>query len=164
MIKALLYSTILALPLLVGCQDTVVGPGEAMLASASDLRIDGADQGGRPLSATLLGSSEVPGPGDPDGSGTAIVTLNQGQQQVCFRLEVEDIAPAFAAHIHVGAAGMNGPVVIGLAPPSDGSSTGCVSDVAPDLIRAIRKNPGDYYVNIHNADFPPGALRGQLGS
>ncbi len=118
--------------------------------------------GGRPLSADLTGAAEVPGPGDPDGSGTAHITLNQGAGEVCFELTVSDIAPAFGAHIHAGAAGVAGPVVVGLVPPSSGSSSGCVTDVDKDLIKAIRQNPADYYVNVHNADFPPGAVRGQL--
>ena len=118
--------------------------------------------GGRPLDTTLTGAAEVPGPGDPDGSGTAHITLNQGQGEVCFELTVQDIAPATAAHIHRGTADVAGPVVVGLAPPTDGSSSGCVTGVDRDLIKAIRQNPSDYYVNVHNADFPPGALRGQL--
>lgn len=119
------------------------------------------DQGGRPLSTTLTGAAEVPGPGDPDGSGTARITLNQGQGQVCFELTVEDIAPATAAHIHIGAVDVAGPVVVPLAPPTDGSSSGCIS-VDPTLIKAIRQNPENYYVNVHNAEHPAGALRGQL--
>jgi hypothetical protein len=117
---------------------------------------------GRQLSTTLTGAVEVPGPGDPDGSGTALITLNQGQGVVCFELTVEDIAPATAAHIHVGSAEVAGPVVIPLAAPTDGSASGCVSEVDADLIKDIRKNPQNYYVNVHNAEFPAGAVRGQL--
>lgn len=118
--------------------------------------------GGRPFSTELTGAAEVPGPGDPDGSGSAHLTLNQGQGEVCFHLVVEGIAPAAAAHIHVGAAGVPGPVVVPLAPPTSGESSGCVSGVDPELIKAIRQNPEGYYVNVHNVDFPAGALRGQL--
>lgn len=118
--------------------------------------------GGRPLTAELTGAAEVPNPGDPDGSGSAHVTLNQGAGEVCFELTVSDIAPAVAAHIHVGAAGVPGPVVVGLSPPTEGSSSGCVTGVDPDLIKAIRQNPEAYYVNVHNAEFPGGAVRGQL--
>ena len=118
--------------------------------------------GGRPLIAELTGAAEVPNPGDPDGSGSAHVTLNQGAGEVCFELTVSDIAPAVAAHIHVGAAGVPGPVMVGLSPPTEGSSSGCVTGVDPDLIKAIRQNPEAYYVNVHNADFPGGAVRGQL--
>jgi hypothetical protein len=74
---------------------------------------------------------------------------------------VSGIAPATAAHIHVGAAGVAGPVVVPLAPPT-GTSSGCVTGVSPELIKAITQNPQNYYVNVHNAEFPAGALRGQL--
>lgn len=117
---------------------------------------------GRPFSTTLTGAAEVPGPGDPDGTGSAHITLNQGQAEVCFELVVSGIEPATGAHIHVGTADVAGPVVVPLTPPTDGSSSGCVSDVDPELIKAIRQNPENYYVNVHNADFPAGALRGQL--
>ena len=120
-----------------------------------------AGESGRPLSATLTGAAEVPGPGDPDGSGAASITLNGGQGSVCFELIVSDIAPATAAHIHVAPAGVAGPVVVPLAPPTSGTSSGCVS-ADTDLIKAIKKNPAGYYVNVHNADFPAGAVRGQL--
>jgi glucose/arabinose dehydrogenase len=118
--------------------------------------------GGRPLTTLLSGDAEVPGPGDPDGSGTARITLNQGKREVCFELEVFDIAPAFAAHIHRGTVDVAGPAVVTLGAPTDGSSSGCVTGVARTLIKDIRQNPDGYYVNVHNADFPPGALRGQL--
>jgi hypothetical protein len=120
-----------------------------------------SQEGGRPLSATLTGAAEVPGPGDPDGSGEVHITLNQGQGLVCFQLSVADIAPATAAHIHVGPVGVAGPVVVGLTPPTSGSSSGCVS-ADLDLIKAIRQNPEEYYVNVHNSLFPAGAVRGQL--
>ena len=118
--------------------------------------------GGRPLSAVLLGENEVGG-GDPDGSGMAHVTLNQGQQEVCFNLSFENIATPTRAHIHQGAAGVNGGIVVAffdfVAPPP---SQGCVGDVDKDLIKEIRQNPEDFYVNIHNEGFPGGAIRGQL--
>jgi hypothetical protein len=119
-------------------------------------------QGGRPLTATLTGAAEVPGPGDPDGTGEAVITLNQGRGLVCFQLTVANIAPATASHIHRGSAGVAGPVVVGLTPPpSSGSSSNCVF-ADPDLIKEIRQNPENYYVNVHNAQFPAGAVRGQL--
>ncbi len=132
----------------------VAGPLLAVPAGAAD--------GGRPLSTVLTGAAEVPGPGDPDGSGTASLRVNPGQQQVCFELAVEDIAMALAAHIHVGAADVAGPVVVTLAAPSSGTSSGCV-DVDRALALAIIQDPDAYYVNVHNAEFPAGAVRGQLG-
>src|SRR6266496_4983677 len=122
-----------------------------------------ADSSGRKFTTTLTGAAEVP-PGDPDGSGTATITLNYGQGQVCWEITVSGITlPATAAHIHVAPAGVAGPVVVPLSPPdASGSSSGCVSGVDPDLIKAIIQNPEQYYVNVHNADFPAGAVRGQL--
>jgi hypothetical protein len=119
------------------------------------------DQGGRRLTTRLSGAAEVPGPGDPDGTGRAVITLNQGQGQVCFELTVSNIAPATAAHIHEGAVGQAGGVVVTLTPPTSGSSKDCVSASA-ELIKNIRQNPAGYYVNVHNQDFPDGAVRGQL--
>jgi len=118
--------------------------------------------GGRPLSTLLTGAQEVPGPGDADGSGTVDLTLNAGQGQVCWNLTVAGIDTATAAHIHRGENGEAGPVVVTLSAPADGSSDGC-ADADRDLIKEILQNPEQFYVNVHNAEFPSGAIRGQLG-
>ena len=122
-----------------------------------------AHAGGRPLSTPLTGPVEVP-PGDPDGSGTATFTVNPGLGEVCWNIEVQNITlPATATHIHLAPAGVAGPVVIPLtAPDASGVSNGCVA-VDPSLARAIVRDPANYYVNVHNTDFPAGAVRGQLG-
>lgn len=117
--------------------------------------------GGTPLYANLSGAEEVPGPGDQDGSGLARLRLNQGRGTICFELQVSGITTSTAAHIHSGASGVAGPVVVTLTAPISGVSQGCVS-VAKDLAKTIRKNPAGYYVNVHNAQFPAGAVRGQL--
>ena len=116
---------------------------------------------GRSLSTSLTGAAEVPGPGDPDGTGTATLTINPGLGQICYQLTVSGIAPATAAHIHVGTVTEAGPVVVPLEPPTDGTSSGC-AEVSRELALAILKSPSDYYVNVHNAEFPAGAVRGQL--
>jgi hypothetical protein len=122
-----------------------------------------ADFSGRKFTTALTGAAEVPGPGDPDGSGTAKIWLNPGQGEVCFVLTVSGVDPIAAAHIHAAPAGIAGPVVVPLnPPPTSGSSSGCVS-ADRDLINAIIQSPEQYYVNVHNAAFPAGALRGQLG-
>jgi hypothetical protein len=114
------------------------------------------------LVTSMTGEREVPGPGDPDGTGSATVRLNIHRQRVCYDLAVSDIAPATAAHIHIGRATVAGPVVVPLDPPTDGWSSGCAEGVDKGLIRAIIRHPNLYYVNVHNADYPAGAVRGQL--
>ena len=88
--------------------------------------------------------------------------LNPGRERICFTLEVSDIEPATAAHIHEAPAGSNGPVVVGMVAPTDGSSSGCVT-LDSEEIREIMADPELYYVNVHNAVYPGGAVRGQLG-
>jgi hypothetical protein len=126
-------------------------------------QVTAAKKGGPPLPTRLTGAAEVPGPGDPDGRGSAIIRLNAGQLKICFYLTVSNITlPAIAAHIHVGASTTFGNVVLTLvAPNASGVSFGCVSASA-DVINAIRANPSNYYVNVHTTDFPDGAIRGQL--
>ena len=133
----------------------------ALVGPASAARLGVADQGGRQLDTTLTGEEEVPGPGDPDGSGFATVTVNPGQGVLCYELSVSGIAPATAAHIHEAPPGEAGPVGVTLQPPTSGFSSGCV-EVSRALAKDILKNPSDYYVNVHNTEYPAGALRGQL--
>lgn len=120
-----------------------------------------AAEGGRKFTTELTGAAEVPGPGDPDGSGTARIILNHGQSRICYEITVSNIATPTAAHIHEAAADASGPVVVPLFMSSGGPLSDCV-DASRELIKEIIQNPGDYYVNVHNADFPPGAIRGQL--
>ncbi|HXH00092.1 MAG TPA: CHRD domain-containing protein [Sphingomicrobium sp.] len=120
-----------------------------------------ASDGGRKLQTSLTGAAEAPGPGDPDGRGTAAVTVNSGKRQICYTLSVRNITPATAAHIHEAAPGVAGPVKVTLRAPTNGRSSGCVT-VTRELALDILKDPGDYYVNVHNAAFPKGAVRGQL--
>ena len=127
-----------------------------------------ADDGGRPFSTAMNGANEAPGPGDADATGQAVLTLNQGLNEVCFQLSWTDIdGEVFAAHIHVGPAGSPGPIVVPLFTGSfagTDSASGCVENVDPALIKAIRHDPSAYYVNVHSRpNFPGGAIRGQLG-
>jgi hypothetical protein len=119
--------------------------------------------------AVLSGGNEV-GPtgqanaGDRNGYGTASVVV-VGPSQICFSIVVDQIGPPVAAHIHRGPAGVNGPIVVPLTtPPSGdpGTSSGCVPGLAAGLVTAIRTNPSQFYVNVHTAAFPGGAVRGQL--
>ena len=126
-------------------------------------------EGGRPFTVPLTGAAEVPGPGDPDASGTASLTLNQGQGTICLDIAWADVdGEVFAGHIHVGPADQAGPVVVTLFTGSfsgTDSVSGCVENVDGELIKAIRQNPDQYYVNVHSRpNFPAGAVRGQLAT
>ena len=121
---------------------------------------------GRSLSAELLGANEVgPAGGDPDGSGTANVTVNVGKGELCYSVSFRNIATPLFGHIHDADAGDNGGVVVTLAAiagAQGGVAAGCAT-VDRALLRDIVKDPSGYYVNVHTAEFPAGAIRGQLG-
>ena len=112
------------------------------------------------LQTELSGAEEVPGPGDPDGSGSATVIVIP-PDTICYVLTAEGIEPATAAHIHEGERGEAGPVVQGLEPPTYGVSGGC-TQADPALVSDLQENPDEYYVNVHNEEYPQGAIRGQL--
>ncbi|MCY7397182.1 MAG: CHRD domain-containing protein [Nocardioides sp.] len=116
-------------------------------------------QGGRPLTAALSGANEV-GSGDPDGSGTARVTVNPGKNRVCWDITVANIGGATRGHIHEAGAGANGPIVATFFENS-AKLQGCTTPTGTTA-REILKDPAGYYVNIHNTAFPAGAIRGQL--
>jgi len=118
--------------------------------------------GGTPgyVGAALSGAQEVP-PADPDGYGSSGFNIDVAKGRICYGLSVANIAPATAAHIHRAPAGSNGPVVIHLVPPTHRASAACTS-ASPALLQAILDTPSNYYVNVHNAQYPGGAVRGQL--
>ena len=129
--------------------------------------------------------------GDPDGRGefdvfsidnTATNPISVNTAVLCYNLQVKrvgelEMAPGNgrAAHIHKGKAGSNGPVLANLAWPQDGQAADCVDavsqqarfnnvgvDAAKAVIANILANPDAYCVNVHNAEYPAGAIRGQL--
>jgi hypothetical protein len=117
--------------------------------------------GGTAMNVALTGEAETPA-GDPVATGTSTIRLRAGQAQVCYQLAATNLPAAAAAHIHAGAAGVEGPVVIPLLTPgSDGKSSGCISTTRP-LVAKILASPAAYYVNVHTAEFQGGAIRGQL--
>ena len=111
------------------------------------------------VSSKLSGKTEVP-KGDPDGSGIAILHLDAKKGTACWDFKnVAKIDRATAAHIHKGAAGKAGPVVVPFGAAY--KAKGC-ANAAKGLIAAIEEHPNSYYVNIHTAKYPAGAIRGQL--
>jgi CHRD domain-containing protein len=121
----------------------------------------------RSYTVLLDGPSEAPGPGDPDGAGRATVTLNPGRRQACVTIRVSGTGPPTAAHIHRGLAGTAGPVVVPLSTPAEisdsiyGSANDCVT-ISPAVMRELLRSPERFYVNVHSAAYPAGAVRGQL--
>jgi len=106
--------------------------------------------------ATLLGKAETP-KGDPDGQGTAEVKFTG--TRVCWEIKVSKVQTIVAAHIHKGKPGTAGPVVVPFGKVF--KAKGCTTTTAK-IAAAIQRNPAAYYVNVHNAKYPGGALRGQL--
>jgi hypothetical protein len=106
---------------------------------------------------TLNGTTE------PNATGSVVLRIRRSDGLICFRLRASNITlPAFAAHIHRGAAGTNGPVVVPLtAPGTSGTSDGCVT-VDQSLIDQILANPAGFYVNVHTVQHKGGAIRTQL--
>lgn len=147
--RALVQRTTIAFGLLLGMSIALSVPADTAA-------------GGRPFTIELTGAAEVnaagvPNQGDPDGSGIATLRVNPGQQRICWTITVTGVDPIVAAHVHVAPPTAPGPIVIPLNPYSGGCTT-----VDRDLARALITDPGSYYVNVHNASYPAGALRGQL--
>jgi hypothetical protein len=117
--------------------------------------------GGRTFAVAMTGTAETPA-GDPVATATAQFHMRAGQGQVCYQITAANLPPAVAAHIHRGAAGVAGPVVIPLTTPTAaGTSRGCATAARP-LVKAILAAPAGFYANVHTAEFPAGAVRGQL--
>lgn len=138
------------------------------------------------LTTELSGMAEVPTEedmdmgmmmvGDEDGMGTAYVFGVDGDETtLCYVLEVSDIemvpvGEGMAAHIHEGGMDENGPVVAALAGPEDGNAGDCLTEGEEGkfptgeegIVQRILSNPEDFYINVHNPEFPAGAIRGQL--
>jgi hypothetical protein len=108
-------------------------------------------------------TTAVPGPGDPDGHGNAMVRVYK--TKLCYTLSVMGIKPATMAHIHKGAKGQTGPIVVPMDQSSFNlprpTSSGC-EPITSSLSMQLRQNPSNYYVNVHNKPYPDGAIRGQL--
>jgi len=113
--------------------------------------------------AFMTGDQEVPGPGDDDADGVARLTVDPPSGEVCVRWDILNIDPATAAHIHSGAEGVAGAIVVTLpTPDADGLGDECVNGILEATLQAIVDDPASFYVNVHNAAFPDGAARGQL--
>lgn len=149
----------------------VVGMVAALVVGA--VGIASAGHTNTVLETDLNGRNEVGSSnriaGDPNGRGEVYVFGIDGDPTtLCYVLLVDKIETATAAHIHKGDAGTNGGVVVSLAAPGDGNAADCLTEGEPgkfvgdQTVADILANPGSYYVNVHNDEYPGGAIRGQL--
>lgn len=135
--------------------------GAVALAGCATVEEAVVEETGDTYRAMLTGAQEVPN-GDPDGSARAEISISDDFDQVCWDVnDVRGIGPVTAAHIHRGARGVNGPPVFTLRRAEEGGYKGCTdgSEWAQDR---IENNPEAFYVNLHTAEYPNGAIRGQL--
>ncbi|HEX2793256.1 MAG TPA: CHRD domain-containing protein [Croceicoccus sp.] len=131
------------------------------LGACATLEEEAVDATSDTYNANLTGAAEVGG-GDPDGSGKAEVSISDAFDQVCYEIkDVTGIGPVTAAHIHYGKAGTNGPPVFTLTKSNEGRWQGC-KDGKEWTENRLQGNPQDFYVNLHTAEYPNGAIRGQL--
>lgn len=116
------------------------------------------------LTAELAGVTEGENPGNPDGSGSATIVLDPEAGTACWELSSEGIGPVTQSHIHVGAEGESGDVVVPLDVDGfEDASEGCIEPMEDAAaLQEIVDDPSGYYVNLHTEDFPAGAIRGQL--
>lgn len=116
------------------------------------------------LYALMTGAAERPGPGDPDGIGRAVITINDAANQLCLAIQFLNVTlPTTGLHIHLAPPTAAGPVVVPFSNPTTNQMYECVTVANEDLLDNIAANPGQYYINLHTQpDFGPGAIRGQL--
>jgi hypothetical protein len=123
-------------------------------ASADDAR----------LYAVMTGGEERPGPGDPDGIGRAVITINDAANTLCVDLQFTNVTlPTTGFHIHLAPPGVAGPIVVPFANPTTNQFHQCVVVENEALLDNIAANPGQYYINLHTQPlYAAGAIRGQL--
>ncbi len=170
------------------CSRTPTSP-EYVVPLSSTAATPTAVNTGDPLSSThLKGEHEVP-PRETNAQGQAIMKVATDGLSVSFKLIASNISNVVAAHIHIGAVGANGPVVVflyGNVPPGGGRHDGILSEgtfTAADFVGPLTGQPmanllaaieaGNAYVNVHTndgvgdtntgpGDFPGGEVRGQV--
>jgi len=136
--------------------------GAAGFALATGLALSGEARAQTTFEAVLLGSNEVPGPGQHDGS--ALATLTVEGRTVTLTIKPDGFTDRLAAHIHKGAAGVAGRLVVEFpwTASASGSAVTLTAQAPAGLAAKVAANPQRYYAEIHTTSFPAGAARGQL--
>jgi len=107
----------------------------------------------------MTGAQEAPGPGDSDGLGFADFVLTGTTLE--YSIAVFNIEPPSAMHIHVGERGTPGGVMVGFPAFTGNLNVGSI-EIPESLATALVDHPTAFYLNVHTASFPNGAIRGQV--
>jgi hypothetical protein len=145
--------------------------GAACLAALAAVAVialpaSGTAPPGSTFFAKLTGEHGPAPDADVDGYGTFSggFRATASGTSFCYGMTVFKIGNPTAAHIHQGGPNVDGPIKVGLIPPTSGlsgASAKCTT-VSNTVANAIKANPGAFYINVHNSAFPNGAIRGQL--
>jgi CHRD domain len=112
------------------------------------------------FNVNLDGLAEVPGPGAIDGTGNADIIVDPLGTEVCYTLRVDNIDPVTSVHIHEGRNGVAGPIVVTLKTPVP-DPTKCVTTTR-SIVKGLTSGDRAFYIEVHTAAFPDGAIRAQL--
>jgi hypothetical protein len=120
-----------------------------------------AGPGARNVVTAMSGAEEVPATGDPDGYGSTAIEVT-ATNQICYRLLARKVSGVTMGHIHRGAPGVKGGIVVTLFTGSVPSGPRTCRQTTAALAKEILAFPGRFYVNVHTTAHPDGAIRGQL--
>ncbi len=148
------------------------GAAASVLARAQDFGIEtgfAAPLGGfESLLGAMSGDQEAPKPGQPNAQATVELDRTSVAGMLCVTLDFDTPLSSnpTAVHVHQGDPKQAGPDVLTIPPPpsAEGVNVVCLAGLDPNVINGIYAHPEDFYVNVHTADFPDGAVRGQLSA
>jgi hypothetical protein len=146
-------TTRIATALLAGLLATLLVSGVALAAEQT-------------FTATLGPEGDV----ETEASGTVSIVIDVDAGTACWEMSAQDLEDGdqfTVSHIHEGAAGVSGGVVVDLDLDLSGTeftSEGCTEGVEASALQAIADDPAGYYVNVHSEMNPPGVIRGQLAA
>lgn len=177
--RTALPAALLAAGAFLGCGDRAPTPPDAPFASAELL----ASRASPTHAGThLSGGEEVP-PNDSRAQGQLNLRLSADGETLTFKLIAANVQNITQAHLHRAPAGTNGGIVVWLypaGPPAQlipGRHSGVLAEgeiTAGSLVGSLAGQPlaalldeiraGNIYANVHTSQFPPGEIRGQLGT